>query len=275
MSRGKKILKVWKFTNTGGECFIFASIGTPKNNYIKTLGQCGERDAEEFLRLWSEGFVTHYADIEERLMKPIDAGPPPTGEASTARQVDIERELARSVNLWGRLTAPIKTRLRAAVYQPTEETWNNAYSIIVGSDGWMTLWQAVIAVDPTFPRSGPATDARGRQVERWEKVPSQETLIRALRYATKEEAEPMEPTLGLHTKKERREALGLATDAYRNAVEASQSGDPLSMVSEMGYIRAIGHLAMLEGAEDLASVCRTQTTDLVERFQREFPGLSE
>lgn len=85
----------------------------------------------------------------------------------------------------------------------------------------------------------------------------------------------MSTSLGLHTKKERREALGLATQAYHNAVEASQSGDPLSMVSEMGYIRAIGQLAMQEGADDLASICRTQTIDLVERFQREFPGLSE
>jgi hypothetical protein len=117
-------------------------------------------------------------------MQPIDAGPPPEGQAPTARQVDIERELEMARNMFGKLRPDLKTRLRAVLYQPTEETWEDAHSIIVGSDRWTTLWQAVIAVDPTFPRTGPSHDARGRLVKRWAKVPSQETLLKALRYAT-------------------------------------------------------------------------------------------
>jgi hypothetical protein len=184
MARGRKINKVWQFTNPAGDCFIFADIGSGKRNYIRTLGQCEDLEVAQFMRLWQEGFVTHEADIEERLMQPIDAGPGPEGEAQSASPIDIERELDMARNVFGKLRPDLKTRLRAAFYQPTEETWDNAYSIIIGANGWTTLWQAVIAVDPTFPRSGPAHDSRGRLVSRWAKVPSQETLVRALRFAT-------------------------------------------------------------------------------------------
>ncbi len=123
-------------------------------------------------------------DIEKHLRQPLDAGPEPEGAAVVAVPVDIEMELELARNLYGRLKPRERTRLRALIYQPSEKTWDEAHSIIVGGDGWMTLWQAVIAVDATFPKVGPATDIRGRRVSRWERIPSQELLVAALRYAT-------------------------------------------------------------------------------------------
>jgi hypothetical protein len=84
----------------------------------------------------------------------------------------------------GRLSPAIRKRLEHVVKNPTIKTWDDAHTIIIGSDGWMTLWQAVIAVDPTFPRSGRVTELGGKVVKEWERIPSQKLLIQALKYAT-------------------------------------------------------------------------------------------
>jgi hypothetical protein len=47
--------------------------------------------------------------------------------------------------------------------------------------GCTTVWQAVIAVEPTFPRSGKS----GRTArERWAKYPDAMTVARAIKHAT-------------------------------------------------------------------------------------------
>jgi hypothetical protein len=163
---------------------VFAKVGSGKTSYIATLGYCEDPEVNRFWNLWREGVVKMEGDIESYLRQPVEAGPPPEGEALEPNPVDIERELDLARNLFGRLGPNQRTRLRAAIYQPTEDTWDAAHTIIVGADGWMTLWQAVIAVDPTFPKMGPATDIRGRRVSRWPRVPSQELLLAAIRYAT-------------------------------------------------------------------------------------------
>lgn len=89
-------------------------------------------------------------------------------------------------NMFGRLPPEDLTRLRAVLYHPTEETWDNAYSIILNPHVvlGLGLWQAVIAVDPSFPQVGPGTDSMGRKVGRWRRIPSKALLRAALQYAT-------------------------------------------------------------------------------------------
>ncbi|MCI0563915.1 MAG: hypothetical protein MN733_36030 [Nitrososphaera sp.] len=92
--------------------------------------------------------------------------------------IDLELEMARNL-LEGRLISDIRRRLQAVVNKPTQKTWSNAYSIILNPHGRInTLWQAVMAVDPTFPNIGP------RRGEQWERIPSQDLLLRAIRYVT-------------------------------------------------------------------------------------------
>jgi hypothetical protein len=79
--------------------------------------------------------------------------------------------------------AKIIKRLNAVLDNPCEATWDDAHSIIVGADGFTTLWQCVIAVDPFFPRTGPRTDDKGNVIRRWERVPDHFTLRRALKFA--------------------------------------------------------------------------------------------
>ena len=86
--------------------------------------------------------------------------------------VDIRRELARATNMLGvpLLEQPdLCARLQAVIDQPTEETWDNAFSIILR--GHVTLWQAVIDVARAFPRVGPATSLDGQR-DHWEVIPS-------------------------------------------------------------------------------------------------------
>lgn len=92
--------------------------------------------------------------------------------------------LDQATNMFGHLTGEVRERLVAVLANPTQETWGNAYSIILNQGTWTTLWQAVLAVDPTFPRTGPALG------EPWPRVPDYDTICRALQYAVTEETEP-------------------------------------------------------------------------------------
>ena len=79
----------------------------------------------------------------------------------------------------GSITPPHRRRLRRLLAKPTQETWDDAYALILRSEPGvrLILWQCVRAVDPDFPAQkapGPAG---------WERVPDQLTLARALRYA--------------------------------------------------------------------------------------------
>lgn len=85
--------------------------------------------------------------------------------------------LQRASNLIGRLDPSLKERIVALVENPTQETWSNAASIIVNGERFLTLWKAVMKVDPSFPRSR-------RQGQPWERIPDRETILDALNWAT-------------------------------------------------------------------------------------------
>lgn len=86
--------------------------------------------------------------------------------------------------MFGSLNTECRGRLEAVLDNPTEETWDEAYSLIVGKDGFTTLWQAWVKVDPAAPRSGPADDMAGKRIRGWPSIPDQLTLYRALREVT-------------------------------------------------------------------------------------------
>lgn len=88
-------------------------------------------------------------------------------------------DAARATNLWGKLGPDLRRRLEAVINDPTPETWDDAHSLILNGDTWVTLWQAVLVADPSFPRSKP-TD------EPWAAVPTRQTLITALRLAVRD-----------------------------------------------------------------------------------------
>lgn len=78
-------------------------------------------------------------------------------------------------NMFGPLSRDAKTRLWAVLFNPNQETWDDAYSLLVAG-GKVTLWQAWLAIDPEAP-------TRKGLEEPWPTVPSQWTLYRAIREA--------------------------------------------------------------------------------------------
>ncbi len=279
--RERPVTNVWKFTNDGGQTFIFAEIGRGQRGYTMTIGMEGDQEAEDLLRAFNDGirlterdaeiarsgkdpvperqypkdivifrkypdgtpvaiFPEIPADVdgslcvaymysplpEESLRQDAasctivmrETEPLPRGESKAIkksleylgynlevksdttpemlhrRRVEATRrqaspafqELEMARNLFGGLSPDIRRRLEAAIENPTEETWDDAHTIILNPHEGMglTLWQAVIAIDPSFPQSGPSTDYRGRRVSGWPQIPSRDLLLAALRYAT-------------------------------------------------------------------------------------------
>ena len=91
--------------------------------------------------------------------------------------------VARARNMFGPLKGDVRERLEAVIANPTEETWDDAFSIILNGK-LMTLWQAWIAVDANAPRTGKRTDQHGKVIQNWQRVPDQLTLYRAIKHAT-------------------------------------------------------------------------------------------
>ena len=104
-------------------------------------------------------------------------------------------DLNAASNMFGPLSGEVRERLMAAINDPCEETWDDAHGIILNRDVWLTLWQAVIAVDPSFGRvSGPVTrwvdddselGGHSEPVSGWSQIPSAETILQAISYATR------------------------------------------------------------------------------------------
>ena len=96
------------------------------------------------------------------------------------KKFDPDQYIDPLTNVFGKLAPDLRKRLAEVLKNPNQKTWSNAYSIILNGDSVITLWRAVLKVDPWFPRTGPS----GADDDRlWEKIPSRETLIAALRYA--------------------------------------------------------------------------------------------
>lgn len=90
----------------------------------------------------------------------------------------MKLNLDRASNMFGPLDDDVRARLEAVIDNPTEETWNDAHSIIlrfgVLGDGLglgITLWQAVGAV------------TEGKVLEGWKAIPTRETILQAIAYA--------------------------------------------------------------------------------------------
>lgn len=85
-------------------------------------------------------------------------------------------------NMFGPMAKTEHAKLRDLIIEPTETRWEECYSIILRGDGkFLTLWQAVIAIDPTFPRTGPLIGSR--KLESWSRIPDRDLIISAIRYA--------------------------------------------------------------------------------------------
>jgi len=105
------------------------------------------------------------------------------------RKFDIVQELDLARNPRGKLASDVRKRLQKVVNNPTEKNWEDAHDTIVGADGRMTLWEAVVELYPSYVDMWPIETwdqkiSRTIRVSGWKKIPTGFLLVAALRYAT-------------------------------------------------------------------------------------------
>lgn len=93
------------------------------------------------------------------------------------QMLTLMRDLDEGTNLFGPLGPVVRARLFAVVDNPTQDTWEDAHTVIVTTQGITTLWQALLAYTDYAVQSKPV-DAN------WPAVPTREQLLTALHAAT-------------------------------------------------------------------------------------------
>ncbi len=80
-----------------------------------------------------------------------------------------------AANMFGKLKPEIKEKLQAVIDNPCQDTWDDAYSIIINSTGRMkTLWNAIHTVRPDFCISKPLNS-------QWKEIPTSEEIVQAIK----------------------------------------------------------------------------------------------
>jgi len=92
--------------------------------------------------------------------------------------------LKNATNLLGPIDNDIEKRIQVYITNPTTDNWSNIQSILI--DGWTTIWQAVMTLDPTFPNYGRSTTLEGKIVKEWERIPHPFIIKRAIKAAIAE-----------------------------------------------------------------------------------------
>lgn len=83
-----------------------------------------------------------------------------------------------TTNMFGFLPGYLKSALYEYLEFPNQDNWNEIYSYIISSTGkTTTVWQAVIAIDPSFRYSVPLDKG---DVTIWPKLPTSELVAKAI-----------------------------------------------------------------------------------------------
>lgn len=91
--------------------------------------------------------------------------------------------VAAAANVLGPLKPSLRLRLLAVIDDPSAETWDDAYSIVIAPwrTAGITLWQAVNDVDLTWSACTPR--AGDPPALRWPTVPDTLTILTAIKVA--------------------------------------------------------------------------------------------
>lgn len=97
-------------------------------------------------------------------------------EVNEKFDITVELDLARNNN-GTKLSNDARIRLQNVIDNPCQQTWEDTFRMVIGSDGRTTLWQALICTSKEFP-------IEQQMGSKWEVIPKKGDLIRALRFAT-------------------------------------------------------------------------------------------
>jgi hypothetical protein len=98
--------------------------------------------------------------------------------------VKRSRLLDGAQNFCGPVDEKIRVRIRSYLAAPTEDGWSDIAGVIITpSLRCGSLWQWVMAVDPTFPNTGPSYDHLFKQKSGWSRIPDAVLLARSIKAA--------------------------------------------------------------------------------------------
>ena len=86
-------------------------------------------------------------------------------------------------NMFGSISNEYRNKIEQYINKEnhTSDEWADLAGVIIDwNSDVSTVWQAVIALDPSFPRSGRVTTEKGKVIKDWEKIPSGFTVARAI-----------------------------------------------------------------------------------------------
>ena len=95
-------------------------------------------------------------------------------------------ELDMATNMFGKIDHSIQKSILNFFENPNFDTWEDIFSIIIyrGKGTQSTIWQFVLEIDPSFCRKGRSTNLRGDMTNEWEKIPTVDTVKKAIIFAT-------------------------------------------------------------------------------------------
>ena len=97
----------------------------------------------------------------------------------------MEGCLSLADTFYGTMKEDYKKKIRELIEHPNRNNWDRCNGIVINACGRVTtLWQAVCAVDPAFPRVGPKYGDKGVILNDWQRIPDRELILNALEYAT-------------------------------------------------------------------------------------------
>jgi hypothetical protein len=88
-------------------------------------------------------------------------------------------------NMFGDISEDIKERLSSYLERPSYAGWEDIHGIII-MGGFKTVWQTILEVDPTFPRTGRHTNMQGKVLQDWDRIPDKKLLMNALKHAAEQ-----------------------------------------------------------------------------------------
>ena len=93
--------------------------------------------------------------------------------------------LDKCTNLFGPIGDEYIDRILDFFQYPNYDTWDDIAHIIISTVGLSnTIWQIIIDIDPTFPRSGRCEDLKGNKIKEWVRIPKPELVKKAIFLAT-------------------------------------------------------------------------------------------
>lgn len=88
-------------------------------------------------------------------------------------------------NMFGEMSPKMKKEIRKYIADPNFEQWDEIAHYTINPAGKMfTVWNAVLEVDPSFPRTGRVADCDDNMIKEWERIPEPFLVLQAIRFVT-------------------------------------------------------------------------------------------